>query len=146
MTGMQINPGTCEMFQAAGSARLDIAKIVPALGVDQFWIVDPFEMDDMARVLGNALKLPGVKVLLARQECVIPAKRRGDEAGTVRVIDENCNQCKLCITVTGCLAITLTEDSIAIDPDQCYGCGLCAAVCKRDAIEFKRLAPVLLMK
>ncbi len=146
MTGMQINPGTCEMFQAAGSARLDIAKIVPALGVDQFWIVDPFEMDDMARVLGNALKLPGVKVLLARQECVIPAKRRGDEAGAVRVIDENCNQCKLCITVTGCLAITLTEDSIAIDPDQCYGCGLCAAVCKRDAIEFKRLAPVLLMK
>ncbi len=143
MTGMQVNPGTCEMFQAAGSARLDIARIVPALGVDQFWIVDPFEMDDMAQVLGNALKLPGVKVLLARQECAIPAKRRGDEAGTIRVIDENCNQCKLCITVTGCLAITLTEDSIAIDPDQCYGCGLCAVVCKRDAIEFKRLLPAL---
>ncbi len=139
MTGMQINPGTCEQFQGAGDARLDIARIVPALGVDQFWIVDPFEMDDMARVLGDALKLPGVKVLLARQECVIPAKRRGDEAGTIRVIDENCNQCKLCITVTGCLAITLTENSIFIDPDQCYGCGLCAAVCKRDAIEFEKV-------
>lgn len=146
MTGMQINPGTCEQFQGAGDARLDIAKIVPALGVDQFWIVDPFEMDDMARVLGDALKLPGVKVLLARQECAIPAKRRGDEAGTIRVIDENCNQCKLCITVTGCLAITLSEESILIDPDQCYGCGLCAVVCKRDAIEFKRLAPVLLIE
>ena len=72
MTGMQINPGTCEQFQGAGNARLDIAKIVPALGVDQFWIVDPFEMDDMAQVLGNASKLPGVKVLLARQECAIP--------------------------------------------------------------------------
>ncbi len=139
MTGMQINPGTCEQFQGAGNARLDIAKIVPALGVDQFWIVDPFDMDDMAQVLGNALVLPGVKVLLARQECVIPARRRGDEAGTVRVIDENCNQCKLCITVTGCLAITLSDSSILIDPDQCYGCGLCAAVCKRDAIEFERV-------
>ena len=146
MTGMQINPGTCEQFQGAGDARLDIARIVPALGVDQFWIVDPFEMDDMARVLGDALTLPGVKVLLARQECAIPAKRRGDEAGTIKVIDENCNQCKLCITVTGCLAITLSEESILIDPDQCYGCGLCAVVCKRDAIEFKRLAPVLLME
>lgn len=138
MTGMQINPGTCAQFQGAGDARLDIARIVPALGVDQFWIVDPFEMDEMAQVLGDALKLPGVKVLLARQECVIPAKRRGDEAGTIRVNDENCNQCKLCITVTGCLAITLTENSIAIDPDQCYGCGLCAVACKRDAIEFER--------
>ncbi len=139
MTGMQINPGTCEMFQAAGSSRLDIARIVPALGVDQFWIVDPFEMDDMAQVLGNALKLPGVKVLLARQECAIPARRRGVTAGAVKVIDGNCNQCKLCITVTGCLAITLSESSILIDPDQCYGCGLCAVVCKRDAIGFERV-------
>ena len=143
MTGMQINPGTCEQFQGAGNARLDIAKIVPALGVDQFWIVDPFELDDMAQVLQKALKLPGVKVLLARQECAIPAKRRGVEAGEIKVIDENCNQCKLCITVTGCLAITLTENSIHIDPDQCYACGLCATVCNRDAIEFERLLPEL---
>ena len=140
MTGMQINPGTCEQFQGAGNARLDIARIVPALGVDQFWIVDPFEMDDMARVLQDALKLPGVKVLLARQECAIPAKRRGVEAGEIQVIDEKCNQCKLCITVTGCLAITLSESSINIDPEQCYACGLCAAVCNRDAIEFERAA------
>jgi indolepyruvate ferredoxin oxidoreductase, alpha subunit len=144
MTGMQINPGTCEGFQGAGNARLDIAKIVPALGVDQFWIVDPFELDDMAKVLQNALKLPGVKVLLARQECAIPARRRGVEAGEIKVIDENCNQCKLCITVTGCLAITLSENSINIDPEQCYACGLCAAVCNRDAIEFERLLPELI--
>ena len=68
-----------------------------------------------------------------------PARRRGVTAGAVKVIDENCNQCKLCITVTGCLAITLSESSILIDPDQCYGCGLCAVVCKRDAIEFERV-------
>jgi indolepyruvate ferredoxin oxidoreductase alpha subunit len=143
MTGMQINPGTCEQFQGAGNAQLDIARIVPALGVEQFWIVDPFEMDDMAKVLQGALRLPGVKVLLARQECAIPAKRRGVEAGEIKVIDENCNQCKLCITVTGCLAITLSGSSILIDPEQCYACGLCAAVCKRDAIEFERLLPEL---
>jgi indolepyruvate ferredoxin oxidoreductase alpha subunit len=93
--------------------------------------------------LQDALKLPGVKVLLARQECAIPARRRGVEAGEIKVIDENCNQCKLCITVTGCLAITLSDSSINIDLDQCYGCGLCAAVCNRDAIEFERLLPEL---
>jgi indolepyruvate ferredoxin oxidoreductase alpha subunit len=139
MTGMQINPGTCEQFQRAGDSRLDIARIVPALGVDQFWVVDPFDLDGMAKVLQDALKLPGVKVLLARQECVIPARRRGLAAGEVKVVDEKCNQCKLCITVTGCLAITLSESAIVIDPEQCYGCGLCAAVCNRDAIEFDRV-------
>jgi indolepyruvate ferredoxin oxidoreductase alpha subunit len=97
----------------------------------------------MAEVLHNALKLPGVKVLLARQECAIPARRRGVEAGEIRVIDENCNQCKLCITITGCPAISLSEDSILIDPDQCYGCGLCAAACHRSAIEFTRTSPPL---
>ncbi len=139
MTGMQVNPGTCEQFQAPGSARLDIARIVPALGVDQFWVVDPFDLEGMTQTLTHALKLPGVKVLLARQECAIPARRRGEKAGEVQVIEENCNQCKLCIMTTGCLAITLTESAIAIDPEQCYGCGLCAVVCKRDAIEFERV-------
>jgi indolepyruvate ferredoxin oxidoreductase alpha subunit len=134
MTGMQVNAGTCEQFQQSGSARLDIARIVPALGVDQFWITDPFDVDGMAKVIQNALKLPGVKVILARQECVMPARRRGIEAGEVRVVDEKCNQCKLCITLTGCLAISLSGESIAVDPDVCYGCGICATVCNRDAI------------
>ncbi len=136
MTGMQVNAGTCEQFQQGG-ARLDIARIVPALGVDQFWITDPFNLKGMAKVIEKALKLPGVKVVLARQECAMPARRRGVEAGHVQVVDENCNQCKLCITLTGCLAISLNGESIAIDPDVCFGCGLCASVCNRDAIAFQ---------
>ena len=66
----------------------------------------------------------------------MPVRRRGIDAGQVQVVDENCNQCKLCITLTGCLAISLSGESIAIDPDVCYGCGICATVCNRDAITF----------
>jgi indolepyruvate ferredoxin oxidoreductase alpha subunit len=134
MTGMQVNPGTSETLQQEGNRRLDIARIVPALGVDQFFIVDPFDLDQTAETIQKALKLPGVKVVLARQECVIPARRRGLEAGKVEVVVENCNLCKLCISVTGCLAIDLGEGTVVIDPDLCYGCGLCAAACNRDAI------------
>jgi len=36
--------------------------------------------------------------------------------------------------VTGCLAITVGEESIEIDPEQCYGCNLCGAVCNHKAI------------
>jgi indolepyruvate ferredoxin oxidoreductase alpha subunit len=134
MTGMQVNPGTGEDFQLSGDARLDIAKIVPALGVDQFWIVRPFNLEETTKVIQNAIKLPGVKVVLAREECTMPAKRRGLEAGQVRVVAENCNLCKLCVIQTGCPAITLGEKAIVIDADLCYGCGLCAETCKLDAI------------
>jgi indolepyruvate ferredoxin oxidoreductase alpha subunit len=135
MTGMQVNAGTSNDFQPSGSQRLDIAKIVPAMGVDQFFVIDPFDLDHAAETIKQAIELPGVKVVLARQECVIPARRRGLEAGSIRVIAENCNLCKLCITTTGCMAITLGEDAIVIDPELCYGCNLCGAVCNREAIE-----------
>jgi len=139
MTGMQVNAGTSEDLQQPGSQRLDIARIVPAMGVDQFFVIDPFDLDHAAETIQKAVKLPGVKVVLARQECVIPARRRGLEVGRIRVIAENCNLCKLCITITGCPAISLGETtaelrSVVIDPDQCYGCELCGAVCNRDAI------------
>jgi indolepyruvate ferredoxin oxidoreductase alpha subunit len=135
MTGMQVNAGTSNDFQPSGSQRLDIAKIVPAMGVDQFFVIDPFDLDHATETIKQAIELPGVKVILARQECVIPARRRGLEAGHIRVIAENCNLCKLCITTTGCMAISLGEDTIVIDPELCHGCNLCGAVCNRDAIE-----------
>ena len=71
---------------------------------------------------------------MVREECTMPAKRRGLEAGEVRVVAENCNLCKLCVILTGCPAITLGQDSIVIDNDLCYGCGLCAETCNLDAI------------
>jgi indolepyruvate ferredoxin oxidoreductase alpha subunit len=134
MTGMQVDPGTSEDYQEQGDRKLDLAQIVPALGVEQFWVVDPFKVDEMADTLKEALALPGVKVLLARQECVIPALRRGHRAGRTSVVAENCNLCMLCITVTGCPALTLGVEAIEVDAAVCYGCGLCAATCNRDAL------------
>ncbi len=134
MTGMQVNPGTAVDCQQPGNMRVDIARIVEALGVDHFVTIDPFDLDNATEAIRHALTLPGVKVVLARQECAIPAIRQGRQAGQVRVEPERCNLCKLCIITTGCPAIDLGEDTILIDPQLCYGCGLCAAVCNLDAI------------
>jgi indolepyruvate ferredoxin oxidoreductase alpha subunit len=135
MTGMQVNPGTSEDFQPEGNRRVDLAELIPAMGVEHFFVMDPFELDEATGIVQQALELPGVKVILARQECAIQSQRRGASAGQVKVLPEKCTQCKLCITVTGCPAITLTEESIEIDPALCYGCGLCAQVCNFEAIE-----------
>jgi indolepyruvate ferredoxin oxidoreductase alpha subunit len=134
MTGMQVNPGTDEAFQQTGSRRVDIAKLIPALGVEHFFVIDPFDLDEATATIQKALTLPGVKVVLSRQECAIQTQRRGDQAGKVRVVPETCNLCKRCITLTGCPAIGIGEDAIIIDPSLCYGCALCAAVCNFEAI------------
>lgn len=136
MTGMQVNPGTAETFQRQGQ-RIDIAKIIPALGVEHFFEIDPFDLRAATETIRQCLTLPGVKVVLSRQECAIQAMRYGLEAGHVRVVAENCNLCNLCIMQTGCPAIDVGENAIVIDPALCYGCGLCAQVCHRDAIEIE---------
>ena len=140
MTGMQVNPGTADAFQFNGQ-RVDIAKIIPALGVEHFFEMDPFDLDESTAIIKEALTLPGVKVVLVREECSIQAMRFGKLAGTVQVDAEKCNLCKLCIIKTGCLAIDMDidADTIVIDPDLCYGCGLCAAFCNRDAILVERV-------
>lgn len=134
MTGMQANPGTSKEFQPPGNRRVDIAKIIPALNVDQFYIVDPFDLEDTTATILKCMHLPGVKVVLARQECAIQAQRRDIMQGSVHVIPENCNLCQLCIIHTGCPAIDIGEETIIIDPTLCYGCGLCADVCHLEAI------------
>jgi indolepyruvate ferredoxin oxidoreductase alpha subunit len=134
MTGMQINPGTDETFQVPGSRRVDLAELVPALGVEHFFVIDPFELEESTTTIQKCLTLPGVKVVLSRQECAIQAQRRGLEVGTVKTVPENCTLCKQCINITGCPAITLGEEHTFIDPVLCYGCGLCAQVCKFEAI------------
>ncbi len=134
MTGMQVNPGTVPDFQKAGHHRVDIAAIVPALGVDHFVVVDPYHQSEMVAALQQAIPLPGVKVILARQECAIQAQRRGLRAGKTAVVAEKCVRCKLCITITGCPALILGEKTVSIDPTLCYGCGLCAGVCNLDAM------------
>ncbi len=134
MTGMQVNPSTGEPFQQPGDRQVDISKIVPALGVEHFFVVDPFDLDESTAVIQKALTLPGVKVVLARQECAIQAMRRGDRAGEVEVVVETCILCKRCIRVTGCPAISIGAESTVIDSALCYGCGLCADVCPQQAI------------
>ncbi|MBS3785109.1 MAG: 4Fe-4S binding protein [Anaerolineae bacterium] len=105
------------------------------MGVEHFFVIDPFQLDEATAAVEKALELPGVKVILSRQECAIQAQRRGIKAGAAEVDVEACTLCRKCIIITGCPAISLGEDAIVIDEALCYGCGLCAQVCPFDAIE-----------
>ena len=134
MTGMQVNPGTDIEFQQSGCRQIDLVRVVEGLGVEHFYIVDPYDLEETTKAIEEALSLPGVKVVLPQRECAIQAGRRKVKYGEMTVETKKCNSCELCINVTGCPAIELGSDSIAIDNLQCNGCGLCAQVCKNSAI------------
>jgi indolepyruvate ferredoxin oxidoreductase, alpha subunit len=137
MTGMQVNPGTAPCFQDSGSQGVDIARIVPALGIDQFFIMDPFDLPSSVKTLQQAIGLPGVKVVLSRRECTIQTNRRGEKLGVMTVDLEKCALCKLCITATGCPALSIEEGTFTINETLCNGCGLCLATCNLDALSLR---------
>ena len=67
-------------------------------------------------------------------------KERGWQAITKpippRIIEEQCNACKLCEKSCIYDAITIS-DIVQVDDQLCYGCGLCADVCPTGALEMQ---------
>lgn len=134
MTGMQVNPNTAQEFQGSDWRQLDLEKIIPALGVDQFFVADPYRLPEMTEILQKCMQQPGVKVILARRECAIQSNRRKIKYGKMRLDLEKCTNCKACVSVTGCPALSIVEDKIVIDHSLCNSCGLCTYSCKFSAL------------
>lgn len=134
MTGMQVNSGTASAMQRDSSRRIDIARVVEGIGVDSLSVIDPYNLNDMEAALNAAIPAAGVKVVLARRECAIQARRQKIRYMPVSLAEGKCTRCKVCINTTGCPAISLGEKTIAIDGTQCNGCGLCVQVCRQGAL------------
>lgn len=139
MTGMQVNPGTEEAKVSKTHKRVDLYFLLQGLGVENLYVTDPYDVDAMTAVVRTALKQKGVKVILARRECAIQAGRGGVRYASVEIIRNKCTKCMRCIRVTGCPALTVTEDSVMIDRNQCNGCSVCLGACPFGAIERKEL-------
>ena len=137
MTGMQVNPGTVQSCQMGEWQQLDLIQVVKGLGISEenLYVVDPYDHLSVADAVKECLEKDGVKLILSRRECAIQAARRKVKYLPVKVIPEKCIMCRKCIHVSGCPAITLDENSIALDPSTCNNCGLCAQVCPVGAIE-----------
>jgi indolepyruvate ferredoxin oxidoreductase alpha subunit len=138
MTGFQVNPGTDAALQPAAQRRIDLAGLVESLQVDSLQVVDPFDQEAAAAALTAALTASGVRVVISRRECALPAARRGVRRTPLRVDPERCRFCRACLRESGCPALNTSDwesgEVMAIDAELCTGCGLCAALCRFDAI------------
>jgi indolepyruvate ferredoxin oxidoreductase alpha subunit len=61
-------------------------------------------------------------------------RQRGIKVEPTRITDK-CTNCMACVKLLGCPAIFVEEGKVKIDEDSCTACGLCISVCPYGAIE-----------
>jgi indolepyruvate ferredoxin oxidoreductase alpha subunit len=71
-------------------------------------------------------------VVIAKQPCVITARRAGVRRTTYTVDRDACTVCGTCVRF-GCPAIEMVDERASIS-ELCSGCGVCAQICPSGAI------------
>jgi indolepyruvate ferredoxin oxidoreductase, alpha subunit len=161
MTGGQATPASGKDIHGKEAPKVDLFKIVEALGVpnERIKIVDPYELPVLFKTVREEIKIEGPSVIIARRPCVLI-----DDFKPFRpylVEEDKCTGCGNCIEV-GCPAIHVTHRDkvvkpsgkevelafVSIDSQACTGCGLCVQPCAPDAIQHvpRRDIPIHIVK
>jgi indolepyruvate ferredoxin oxidoreductase alpha subunit len=132
MTGHQPNPNSGVTACGVESPPVSLDAICRACGVDFVESVDPYDITGMVTVLQEVKKRKGVKVIIAKQMCVISARRAGVKRGRYMVNPDICTGCGTCVRF-GCPSIEFTDEHAWIN-DLCSGCSVCVQLCPTGAI------------
>ena len=133
MTGHQPNPNTGMTACGVESPKISLEELARACGVKFVEAVDPYDLTHLLAVLKEAKEKEGVKVIIAKQPCVIMNKRLGIKRSRYVVDSDRCLKCGACIRY-GCPALETDENGAARTTSLCTGCGVCADICPAGAI------------
>lgn len=136
MTGGQQNPGSGKTLSGQFSPAVDLVKLCEAFGVQHIRTVDPYNLSSVETAIREALEEPSASVIITQGPCVLEYKIK-HEPWTIDA--ELCTGCKRCLRVA-CIALGLAttadgKEVVEIDATQCNGCGVCAQMCRFDAIK-----------
>jgi len=153
MTGHQKTPSTQKDIDGVSSPNaLNLKDLVKSLGVTYVKSLDPNSVKRFSSQIKSALNEPGVKVLIAKRECILQETRRNkilkkneaavSEAGEslYEIQKSRCVKCNECFVELACPAIALKKDAESgndyyyIDPASCVKCGVCYEICPNSAI------------
>jgi indolepyruvate ferredoxin oxidoreductase alpha subunit len=132
MTGHQPNPVSGMTAGGEAKAPVSLEAICRACGVSFVETVSPYDLPSTIEVMKAAKTQKGVKVVIAKQPCVITARRAGVKRGSYAVDRDACTVCGTCIRF-GCPAIEMVDERAAIN-ELCSGCGVCTQICPSGAI------------
>jgi indolepyruvate ferredoxin oxidoreductase alpha subunit len=133
MTGHQPSPATRLGGLGQADRCIPIEDVARSLGVEFVQVVDPFDLEETAAALRQAIAFDGVAVVVARRECMLQILRRQRKYDSPYQVSEDCVACGECVRL-GCPAVTFSEQGAGIDELLCVGCDICAQLCPYGAI------------
>ena len=132
MTGHQQNPTTGYNIKGEPAAAVSLEKLCGAVGIDNVFVVDPYNIDDCYTNINKALSLNAPAVVISRRPCALLKSVKHNTP--LKVNKDKCKSCKMCMKI-GCPAISMKDGKAEIDFTQCLGCNVCSQLCKFGAIE-----------
>ena len=147
MTGMQEHPGTGYTLRMEPATMIDYEQLVRALGVKHVRKVDPYNLQETTEVIKEEVMRDEASVIITENApCMLHRREKRSFPNKYFSIDnDKCRGCKVCLDL-GCPAISWVEGAgetvdgkkrkgtVFINRAQCPGCGLCAQLCKFEAI------------
>ena len=132
-TGMTGHAATGKTLKGEVVPAINIATLCRSLGIEHVYEVNAFDLDGLEEAFQRETKRDAVSVIITKAPCVL---LKGVNFPNKCVpIPEKCRKCGACLR-PGCPALTKNVDgTVSIDETMCNGCGLCAKLCKFDAIE-----------
>lgn len=131
MTGHQPHPGTGMTMMGDVVAKVNLEKILEAIGVSKIVKANPLDLEEAKAAVASVLDEKGVRVIIFKSPCIAVTK----PVKCLEIVEEKCVGCKQCIRELGCPAIVIEQGKVKIEPSLCFGCGICSQVCRFQAIK-----------
>lgn len=133
MTGHQDHAATGKTLKGDHTYAINIPELCKSIGVPSVKVVNPFNIKELEETIKEEVAKDELSVIISKAPCALldktPVKFK------YSIDPDKCKKCGMCMK-PGCPCITKNEDkSVSINDVMCNGCGLCASICKHDAIQ-----------
>ena len=132
MTGHQQNPTTGYNLKGDPCAKIDLETLCRAVGIRRVRVVDPYDLAQCDAAIKEETAEAEPSVIISRRPCAL-LKYVKHKKPIIADADK-CIGCKSCMKI-GCPAISIIDKKARIDNTLCTGCGVCAQLCKFDALQ-----------
>ena len=131
MTGHQQNPTTGFNLKGDPCTKIDLETLCRAVGIRRVRVVDPYDLAQCDEAIKEETAANEPSVIISRRPCALLKYVKHKKP--IIADSDKCVGCKACMKI-GCPAISVIDKKARIDNTLCTGCGVCAQLCKFDAL------------